>query len=132
MGQRSHIKCSTLAEPLFLEMFRQDSFLFCVIASINFNYKKFKSKILFLTLPATGFFGPFTGQNPVGLRFCNKNWYTYSLFCYKSTENFFRRKNQYLGCDVTYWTNNWRKMVKKVKKQHFFQNFSSFYVRKTF
>ena len=27
-----------------------------------------------------------TGKNPVGLRFCNKNWFTYSLLFYKYTE----------------------------------------------
>ena len=40
------------------------------------------------------------GQNPVGLRLCNGNWYTYSLLCYKYTE-----KKSFLK--------------KKIKKQHF-------------
>ena len=34
-----------------------------------------------------GVFGPYKlGKDPVGLRFCNKNWYIYSLLCYKYTE----------------------------------------------
>ena len=38
----------------------------------------------------------------------------------------------FLGCDVTYWVNNWRKTCEKAKKHYFFKNLSHFLYTKSF
>lgn len=58
-----------------------------------------------------------TGKNPVGLRFCNKNWFTYSLLFYKYTEPFFfcflfSRINIW-AMTSTFFVKNWQELVWK-------------------
>ena len=64
------------------------------------------SHLVLWTLPSTGFLGPYKlrgglglglHRKPVGLRFCNKNWYIYSLLYYKYSEKNSFWKNRYFG-----------------------------------
>lgn len=72
------------------------------------------------------------GQNLVGLGFCSKNWYTYSLLCYKYTEKFFFWKKSIFGLWRHVLGQQLAKNGEKSQKTALFFKFISFHVYKRF
>ena len=126
-------------EIVLMQIIKSSNSLPCLVMFHLIENNGTNHKRVLLTLPATGFFGPYKlrctlphpGQNSVGLWFCNRNWYTDSLLCYKYTEEKKILKKKIFGL-WRHLLGIWRKIVKKVKKRHFFFKFISFHVHKRF